>query len=94
MRVGRPSALTQPWTVTAVARTSSLDRQQVRHLERRPRGRAEAQVHVHHLVEPQRLAVLHERLEYRVVHALGAQFGVRMAQRRRYSTRASSRYGR
>ena len=38
-------------------------------------------VHVDQVVELQWPAVLHERLQHRVVHPLGAQLGVRVAER-------------
>ena len=56
-------------------------REQVRDLERRARGRAEHEVHAHHLVEAQRLAVLHCHLQHGDVEALGAQCAVGVVDR-------------
>ena len=38
------------------------------------------QVHLHRLVEAQRLAILHEHLQHRIVHPLGTELHVRVAQ--------------
>ena len=43
-------------------------------------GGRQQQVHVDLVVEAQRLPVLHEALEHRVVDAFGAHLGVRMAE--------------
>src|SRR6185436_3037928 len=56
------------------------DSEEVGHLERSPRGRGQGEMHVDLLVEPQRLAVLHETLQYCVVETGGAQLRIRMAE--------------
>ncbi len=78
-RPGRPAAVTQPWTVTAVAATLAVDGQQVGHLERRPGRRRQHEVDVDDVVEAQRLAVLHEHLEHGGVEPGRLQLLVRVA---------------
>ena len=78
-RIGRPRALTMPWTVTAVAAVGSVDGEQVGHLERGAGRRGEGDVYVDDVVEAQRSHVAHVGLQHRGVLAVVAPFGVGVA---------------
>ena len=83
----RPSVPTAPCTVTAVARVSSADLEEVADLERGAGEASHGHLDVDHLVEAEGQAVADVQLEHGEVHPLGAELVVGVAgmaeQRRR-----------